>query len=265
MAAHPKAAHRSAVAVGAATTLILLAGCDTLSFRRLDYDNTEAVKITRITVRPGGSGDVTVHASGTAPQVRIKRVVRYQGAQPDTRYEISGEELVLDTDCGPRCSVSYEVTAPEGVAVRGESSSGNVDLVQVGTVDYTLRSGDISVSGARGEVRAATTSGNIEVVDAAGAVRLRATSGNVDARRLVAAVDAEVTSGNVTVELDQPAPVRLRAASGDIDLAVPEDRYQVRASAQSGDTDLGGVRDDPTASLLLDVATTSGNVTIIRR
>ena len=37
------------VAAGAAAALILLAGCDTLSFRRLDFDNTEA-----------GSGDVTV-------------------------------------------------------------------------------------------------------------------------------------------------------------------------------------------------------------
>ncbi|MFE9692920.1 DUF4097 domain-containing protein [Micromonospora sp. NPDC005806] len=265
MAAHPKAAHRTAVAVGAATTLILLAGCDTLSFRRLDYDNTEAVKITRITVRPGGSGDITVHASGTAPQVRIKRVVRYQGAQPDTRYEMNGDELVLDTDCGSQCSVSYEVTAPEGVAVRGESSSGNVELTQVGTVDFTLSSGDIRVSGARGDVRAATTSGNIEVVDAAGAVRLRASSGDVQARRLAGAVDAEATSGNVTVELDKPAPVRLRATSGDINLTVPDDRYRVRASAESGDTDLGGVSDDPTASLLLDVTATSGNVTITRR
>ena len=50
MALHRTAvAARTGVAAGAAAALILLAGCDTLSFRRLDFDNTEA-----------GSGDVTV-------------------------------------------------------------------------------------------------------------------------------------------------------------------------------------------------------------
>ncbi|MFR9778943.1 DUF4097 family beta strand repeat-containing protein [Micromonospora sp. MS34] len=258
------ALHRTTVAAAAAVTLILLAGCDTLSFRRLDFDDTETVKITQITVPAGGSGDVTVSATGPADQVRIKRVVRYQGGQPETRYEIKGDELVLPTDCGIRCSVSWEVTTPEGVAVRGETSSGNVTLSHVGAVDFTLNSGDISVSGARADVRAETSSGNIEVVGAAGAVRLRATSGNIDGRRLAAGVDAEATSGNVTVELDEPASARLRAASGDIELTVPAGRYRVRAHADSGDTELA-VPDDPTASLLLDVAATSGNVTIHHR
>ncbi|MGW5669054.1 DUF4097 family beta strand repeat-containing protein [Micromonospora sp. NPDC003776] len=258
------ALHRTAVAAAAATTLIVLAGCDTLSFRRLDYDDTESVKITRITVPAGGAGDVTVDATGPAGQVRIKRVVRYQGGQPDTRYEVNGDELVLKTDCGPRCTVSYEVTAPEGVAVRGETSSGNVTLTGVGTVDFTLRSGDLSVTGARADVRAETTSGNIEVVDAAGAVRLRASSGNIDGRRLAAGVDAEATSGNVTVELDRPAPVRLHATSGDVELTVPDGRYRVQAHADSGETELA-VPDDPAASLLLDVSATSGNVALNRR
>ncbi|MCW3840086.1 DUF4097 domain-containing protein [Micromonospora yasonensis] len=258
------ALHRTAVATTAAATLILLAGCDTLSFRRLDFDNTEAVKISRITVQPGGAGDITVHAAGSAAQVRIKRVLRYQGSQPTTRYEINGDELVLPTDCGPRCTVSYEVTAPEGVAVRGETGSGNVTLSQVGAVDFTLHSGDISVTGARADVHAETTSGNIEVVDATGAVRLRASSGNIDGRRLAAGVDAEATSGNVTVELDRPASARVHATSGDVELTVPADRYRVRAHANSGDTKLG-VPDDPTASLVLDVTATSGNVTVRHR
>jgi Putative adhesin len=255
------ALHRTAVAAAAAGTLIVLAGCDTLSFRRLDYDQTESAKITRITVPAGGAGDVTIRATGAADQVRIKRIVRYQGGEPDTRYEIKGDELVLPSDCGSRCTVSWEVTAPEGVTVRGEASSGNVMLHRVGPVDFTLRSGDINVTEARGEVRATTTSGNIEVVDATGPVRLRASSGNIDARRLAAGADAEATSGNVTVELDKPAAARLHASSGDVDLTVPEGRYRVRADARSGDTNLA-VPNDPGASLLLDVSANSGNVTL---
>jgi hypothetical protein len=256
------AVHRI-VAVAAAASLILLCGCDTVSFRRLDYDNTEAVRITRITVEPG-AGNITVHAAGSASQVRVKRVVRYQGEQPDTRYEINGDELVLPTDCGPRCSISWEVSAPEGVAVRGETGSGDVELSRVGTVEVKLGSGNVSVRGARGDVRAETGSGNIDVVDAAGAVRLRAASGDITAQRLAAAVDAETSSGNVTVELAEPASARVRAASGDVELTVPDGRYRVRGSTASGDRDLG-VTDDPTAALLLDISTGSGNVTITRR
>ncbi|WP_406041896.1 DUF4097 domain-containing protein [Micromonospora sp. NBC_00898] len=256
------ALRRTTVAATAAT-LILLSGCDTLSFRRLDFDNTEAVKITRITVLPG-SGDVTVRASGTAAEVRIKRMLRYQGGQPDARYEIKGDELVLDADCGNRCSVSYEVTAPEGVTVRGETGAGNVELTRVGPVEMKVGSGDIRVTGAAGPVRAETGSGNIEVVDVAGRVELRASSGDISARRLGDQVDAEASSGNVTVELDRPASARVHASSGDVELTVPAGRYRVRSSTGSGDADLG-VADDPTASLLLDVGTGSGNVTLSQR
>ncbi|WP_246247896.1 DUF4097 family beta strand repeat-containing protein [Micromonospora maritima] len=255
---------RGVVAAIAATTLIVLAGCDTLSLRRLDYDQTEKTKVARITVDDGGSGDVVVRANGPADQVRIKRVVRYQGGEPNSRYEIKGDELVLPTDCGQRCSISWEVTAPPGVAVRGGTGSGNVDLSDVGAVEFTLSSGDLTISGATGEVRAATTSGNIRLVEATHPVRLRARSGDIEARRLTSAIDAEATSGNLVVELDQPAPARLHATSGDVDLAVPDGRYRVRADAKSGDTDVT-VTNDPGASVLLDVSATSGNVTVTAR
>ena len=255
---------RGVVAAAAATTLIVLAGCDTLSFRRLDYDHTERTKITKITVDDDGAGDVVVRANGPADQVRVKRVVRYQGDEPTSRYEIKGDELVLPTDCGHRCSISWEVTAPPGVVVRGGTGSGNVDLTDVGAVDFTLSSGDLTVRGATGEVRASTTSGNMRVVEAAGPVRLRARSGDIEARRLASAADVETTSGNIVVELDQPAPARLHATSGDVDLAVPAGRYRVRATATSGDTDVR-VTDDPTASIQLEASATSGNVTVSTR
>ncbi|MEU3455923.1 DUF4097 family beta strand repeat-containing protein [Micromonospora sp. NPDC006766] len=255
--------HRTAVAATAAAALILLSGCDPLSFSELTYDNTETVKITRIIVRPG-SGDVTVHGSGSATDVRIKREVHYRGAQPDTAYRINGDELVLDTSCGNRCSVSWEVTVPEGVAVRGETGSGDITLSKVGAVDVTLGSGDVSVTTARGDVRAETGSGDITVDEVTGVVRLRASSGDVEARRLAAGVDAETSSGDVTVELDQPASARVHAGSGDVELTVPEGRYRVRTSTGSG-TATVAVTDDPTAALLLDVRTGSGDIAINRR
>ena len=264
MALHRTAvAARTGVAAGAAAALILLAGCDTLSFRRLDFDNTEKVKISRITVLPG-AGDVVVRAAGQSPEVRVKRVLRYQGDQPDARYEIKGDELILDTDCGDRCSISYEVTAPEGVAVRGETGSGNVELTRVGPVEIRLGSGNVTVTGGTGPVRAVTGSGNIEVADVAGPVNLRASSGNISAAGIGGQVDAEASSGNVTVELTRPASARAHASSGDVTLIVPAGRYQVRSRTGSGD-DHVEVANDPAASLVLDVGTGSGNVTLTSR
>ncbi|KAB1946583.1 DUF4097 domain-containing protein [Micromonospora sp. ALFpr18c] len=251
------------VAMGMTAALILLAGCDNLSFRRLDYDDTEAVKITTIRML-GGAGDVVVRGTGSAGEARIKRVVRYQGGEPRARYEIKGSELVLDTDCGSRCTVSYEVTVPEGVTVQGESGSGDIELSQVGTVDLRLGSGDVRIAGATGAVGVETGSGNIDVSEASAAVRLRAGSGDITARRLEGATDAEAGSGNVTVELDKPAAVRAHASSGDVTVLVPAGSYRVRSSAGSGDTRVT-VADDPAASLVLDGSAGSGNVTISQR
>ncbi|MEU7590962.1 DUF4097 family beta strand repeat-containing protein [Micromonospora sp. NPDC049230] len=251
------------VALGLATTLILLAGCDNLAMRRLDYDDTEAAKITTIRVLPG-AGDVIVRGNGTAGEARIKRVVRYQGGEPHARYEIKGSELVLDTDCGDRCSISYEVALPEGVALQGESGSGDVELSRVGTVDLRLGSGDVRIVGASGAVGVETGSGDIEVSEASGAVRLRAGSGDITARRLGGAVDAEAGSGNVNVELDKPAAARAHASSGDVTLLVPAGSYRVRSNTGSGDARVT-VADDPAASLVLDGSAGSGNVTISQR
>ncbi|GIJ39981.1 hypothetical protein Vwe01_33060 [Micromonospora andamanensis] len=257
------AARRTGIAVAATAALIVLVGCDNLSYRQLDFDTTESARITTIRVLPG-SGDVVVRADGGADGVRVKRVVRYQGGQPDATYEIRDSELVLDTSCGSRCSVSYEVTAGEGVGVRGETGSGDVDLSQVGQVDLKVGSGNVRVAGSTQTVRVETGSGDIDVYDVTGPVVLRASSGNVTGSRLTGEVDAETKSGDVTLELDKPVSARAHASSGNVALTVPDGAYQVRPRAGSGEIDLG-VPDDPSAASVLDLRTGSGDITVISR
>ncbi|PZG14660.1 hypothetical protein C1I95_21270 [Micromonospora craterilacus] len=257
------ATRRTSMAIAAAATLIVLAGCDNLSFSRLDYDTTESARITSIRVLPG-SGDVVVRADGGADGVRVKRVVRYQGGQPGPTYEIKGAELVLDTSCGNRCSVSYEIITGEGVSVQGETGSGNIDLSRVGQVDVKVGSGDIRVASAAGPVRVETNSGNIEVYDVPTPVVLRAGSGDITATRLGGETDTQTRSGNVTVELDRPASARVHASSGDVDLTVPAGAYQVHSRAGSGLIEMG-VQHDPSAALVIDVGTSSGSITVTSR
>ncbi|MFC0002734.1 DUF4097 family beta strand repeat-containing protein [Micromonospora siamensis] len=250
-------------AAGAAALLIVLAGCDTIASRRLDFDTTEQARIDRVTVLRG-AGDVVLHGTGPAGQVRVKRTLRYQGDQPGQTWRVDGGELVLDTDCGPRCSISYDVTLPKGVPVRGETASGNVELAGTGEVQFTVRSGDVRVAGATGPVRIEANSGNVEVSDLTGPVRLRANSGDVTGTRLAGPVDADADSGNITLDVSAPTAVRAHAASGDVSVLVPPGAYRVRARADSGNKDIG-LADDPKATVLLDVSADSGNVTLTAR
>jgi DUF4097 and DUF4098 domain-containing protein YvlB len=176
-------------------------------------------------------------------------------------YRIEGTRLFIDTDCGRQCGLSYEIVAPPGVSVSGENGSGDVSLTGVGDVKIKLGSGDIEVSDAAGAVTAETGSGDISVTNATGAVTMRTGSGNATGRGLGGKVDTETGSGDISLVLQSAAPARAHAASGDVDLAVPGGSYRVQASTGSGNKQIT-VPEDPSATLLLDVGTGSGDLTI---
>ncbi|MEV4625230.1 DUF4097 family beta strand repeat-containing protein [Micromonospora sp. NPDC049523] len=253
----------TAVTAGA-LTLGILAGCDGFSVgqRRLDFDQTEAVKITKIALEPG-SGDVVVSTAAVS-DVRIKRVVRYWGSEPGSTYVIEGTELRIDTDCGSRCGVSYEIVAPTGVSVSGENGSGDIELSDVGDVDVKVGSGDITLIGASGTVRAQTGSGDIDLSRVGTASTVRTGSGSVNGHGLGGTVDATTGSGDIVLTLDTAGSVNARASSGSIELTVPAGAYRVRSTSSSG-TARSELADDPTATNRLDLQTASGDITITPR
>lgn len=249
----------TAVASGA-VLLAPLTGCGVLSEQRLDFSHVEEVAITAVTIAPG-SGDVVVRTSPVS-NVEIKRIVRYRGEEPGSTYRIEGTTLSIDTDCGRRCGVSYQILAPEGVAVSGENGSGDIELSDVGEVRVEVGSGDVTVTGATGAVTARTGSGDVTVTDAAGAVTARTGSGSITGRGLGGSeVLAEAGSGSISLTLDTAAPVSAEASSGDIDLTVPSGGYRVQAEAGSGEVQIG-VPDDPAATTLLRLHTGSGDITV---
>ena len=256
-------ARRAGLLALAGVAVTTLAACDASVPNRLDFSDTEKVKITEILIADG-SGDVTVKTSAIA-ETRIKRVVRYHGDEPTRSYWLDGTVLHVATGCGNNCSVSYDIEAPTGVAVRGQVASGDVNLTGVGATDIQLSSGTVRVQGATGEVRVEASSGEIAVADLAGPARLVATSGNITGHGLGRApVNAEVSSGDVDLELAQPGSVTARATSGDVSLRVPDGRYQVRTSADSGDERIS-VPNTAGAPAVLDVTVDSGDIDVIRR
>lgn len=259
----PTLARRAGAVTLIAATAAALAGCGGGIGARLTYDDTEKVKVSEI-VLTGGSGDVTVTTAAIA-DTRIKRIVRTDGsADPQASYQLAGTVLTLDTSCGERCQVSYEIQAPTGVAVRGKLGSGSVTLSDIATADVTVGSGNAAVDRASGTVALKATSGDIIATDLRGGATLVAGSGNVEAHGLGGgkAVRAQTSSGNVVLELTEAASVTARAGSGDIELTVPDGAYQVKARNGSGESELLGVVDDPSAKNIIEVQTGSGNATV---
>ncbi len=240
-----------------------LTGCDGGVPTQLTFSDTEKVKVTEIVVA-GGSGDVMVRTSAIG-ETRIGRTVTYRdGQEPGATYKLTGTVLNVDTNCGSNCSVSYDIEAPTGVAVRGALGSGEIALTGVATADVTVGSGNVAVTEASGAVKARTRSGNIVVQDLKGAAHLVATSGNIEGMGLGSgALIAEATSGDIELTLSKPGPVTAKATSGNVGLMVPDGSYQVRTSATSGEQ-MVDVPHDPAGKHLLDVRATSGDVRISR-
>ncbi|BFU46379.1 DUF4097 family beta strand repeat-containing protein [Krasilnikovia sp. MM14-A1004] len=234
-----------------------LAGCGGIG-AQLTYHDVEKVKVTEIRLT-GASGDVTVRTSAIG-ETRITRTVR-SGTDPASGYTLDGTVLTLDTNCGHDCTVSYDVEAPAGVAVRGEMRSGDVTLTGVGATDVTLNSGDIAVHDATADLTATTTSGNVTVQGGKGAATLHATSGDVQVDRAGGPVQAKSTSGDVTVELAVPASVTAEATSGDVLVRVPTATYHVRVKDRSGDARVE-IPDDPKSANVIDVRVNSGDATV---
>ncbi|GAA0548879.1 hypothetical protein GCM10010172_33500 [Paractinoplanes ferrugineus] len=250
---------RAAVLALVAASTTALTGCAGVIGAKMTYDDTEKGKITDI-VLTGGGGDVTI-TSGAVAETSVRRVIR-RSSNPGSPYKLDGTTLTIDTTCGRNCSVSYEITTPAGVNVRGQERSGDIRLKGVGSTDLQLTSGDVLVSGATGPVSIKATSGDIQVTDAKSSVKVHSTSGDVQATRVVGPVDLQVTSGDMHVELTAPNSVTAKATSGDVWVAVPESKYRVTADSRSGDERLEGLSSDATATNVIDVRVTSGDITV---
>jgi DUF4097 and DUF4098 domain-containing protein YvlB len=246
-----------AVALTAAGAATVLAGCGGVG-ARLTFNDTEK-KVTEI-VMTGRSGDVAVRTAAIA-ETRITRVI-HRNSDPGQTYRLEGTVLHIDTDCGRNCSVSYDIEAPAGVAVRGEVTSGDIALDGVGATDVKLTSGDVMVRNATGAVRIKGTSGDINVLDGKAGVTIETTSGDVRALNVAGPVTAAVTSGDVEVKTVAPGSVTAHTTSGDVNVIVPSGSYQVATDTSSGDDRIIGIVNDPQSKYVIDVRTRSGDATV---
>lgn len=177
----------------------------------------------------------------------------------------------LGTDLELRSSsADLEATGTLG-AVGVKTASGDVSIVDAGTLDVDSASGDIRVRDVEGTIDVRTASGDVSVRTGGGLLSAKLVSGDLSVGEAHAGLAVTTVSGDVRVEAVGGGGMRVQSVSGDVHLAVaPGERLYVDVSSVSGtmSSELG-LDDAPPAEAAasvheLHVRTVSGDVRIAR-
>jgi len=152
-----------------------------------------------ITVRPGDSGKVEIHAKIHANgwgdvDARIQEI------EKNPPIEQSGNTIrighIENHDLMRHISISYEVIVPAETKLRAESGSGDQSANGIsGPVDATSGSGGVKLNTIGGEVKAHSGSGDIELDSIHGGARASTGSGTIRAIGVAGGLTASSGSG----------------------------------------------------------------------
>jgi DUF4097 and DUF4098 domain-containing protein YvlB len=217
----------------------------------------------KIVVNPGGPDVIVVDAlkrvrgNVADPKDQLARTtveMAERAGRVEVRTQYTGRNL--------KVSVDYTVTAPAGTTVVARALSGDITVTGIkGEVRADTMSGNVTLTATPAVSLAKTMSGNVTVTGVATQGELRAVSlsGDVVIRSAKArTVDADSTSGNVTLTDVTSDRVTGKTMSGDVSFTGPlakGGRYQFQS--QSGDVQLTLVG---TQGFELDASTFSGGV-----
>lgn len=191
----------------------------------------------------GIAGDVRV-TGGSGNEIRIEATRRVRHRSPDEAKRLLNELRVEINNFNGRVEVrsvyprrssngergfsgriDYVIAVPSGAAVAVKSISGDVIVSGVrGEVRAETISGDVSVDSATNLALAKTVSGDVTARDAGGATTmvLSTVSGSVIASGLkVRTLEAGSVSGNVRLSGTQVERVEAKSVSGNIDFDAP--------------------------------------------
>ncbi|MEN3360666.1 MAG: hypothetical protein V7637_4648 [Mycobacteriales bacterium] len=182
----------------------------------------------RLIVRTDGDIQIT---AGSGSDVQITERIRHSIGRPRVEETSTPDGVVLDGDCAwysSICDVNFQVTVPSGL-----------------TVDATTSAGDITLSGATGNLRLSSSAGDVT------ATGLRSGS-----------VEATSSAGDVQVGFDAPpTAVTVHSSAGDVNVTLPQvdGGYRVHVSTSAGDQDVR-VPIDPQSTRVIDATTSAGDV-----
>ncbi len=192
------------------------------------------------------SGDVSVQGQTGITKTTVVRTIKYRDGSAPTQdtYRFDGGVLTLAGDCGDNCSIDYQVTAPAGLPVSGQTTAGDISLTKVGTVDVGTTSGDVDLSDVTGTIKAHTTNGKVTGTGLRGG-----------------GIQANTTNGAVELTLAEAVDVTARTTNGQIRMVVPDDGYRVSTDTHNGSRKIR-ITDDPAGKHTLDLNTDNGDIRV---
>lgn len=188
---------------------------------------------------------------GPAGELTLDRELRWSGQKPTVVEDWDGSVLRLSATCpeedkprGPTCLATYVVFVPPETELEASTMSGS-----------------LGVRGLYGAMRLSSVSGNVDVSETPAGIWVRTGTGNISGRGLRGgAADAEAGNGDIRLDYNKP-PSSVSAvvrASGDIQLDVPQERYDVSVTADAITT--VDVTQDATSSRKIVARTSEGAV-----
>lgn len=197
------------------------------------------------------SGDITIGRRTDANTVVATSGV-HGLTYPSDDEHVVGHTLVIRSSCGAmifndRCSRSYVVSLPSGVAVTADSSQGNVNVTGADrTVSAHSGQGDVTITRGSGSLLASSGQGDVSII-----------------RSAATTVSVHSGQGDVAVDLISP-PKRLTASSGqgDVTIELPKgSNYNVQANSGQGDVS-DTVDNNPASDRVVNVSSGQGDVTV---
>lgn len=235
---------------------------------RLDLDGATVLELItssgQIEVTADGEPGVAI-IHGLRPPRRggYRRTVRREGKRWIVHPRRGSRSLRVRCPAGMNLTAStrsgqISIQGPLG-EVRASSSSGRVEVQDVESLRARSRSGNIEVRDCRGSVKLGIVSGKI-VVERAGSVELVGVSGNVELRQIAGKVGALLVSGSVQAQSNGGGVVEIASISGDLRVELPGHlRPAVKTHQMSGT-----LRNDLPAGddLKVDLSSVSGDIAI---
>ncbi len=148
----------------------------------------------------------------------------------------------LDLFRGGRVAVDLLITVPRESSIEAYTVSGDLALDGTrGALEIQSVSGDVSISDVQGPLSLRSVSGDVSCSGFAGRAEANTVSGDLRFERCrVHAADVVTVSGDLELvgELEQGDEHRFKTISGDVDLALVGDAYEIGYKTMSGDVTL---------------------------
>lgn len=245
----PTRSVRSVLTIGGAfLALTLFAGCgqsadlsgSDAETEEKTYDDVPEVLIVRV---DNAELEIVPHE---ADQIRV---VREETGNAGGDWELTGDTLDLEMDCGTfsDCRVRYEVLVPADTALSVETDNG-----------------DVSVSGFSSPVEVRSGNGTVDLSDVTGPLTL--TSGNGDMNLSgIGSESLSAATSNGTIDAvfsEAPAEVEVSTNNGTATLALPGGPYAVFETFDNGEV-VNELPTDEASAHTVTTRTDNGTITLV--